>query len=328
MLHNNCEEKELLDLDMRKFGFLLTALAGILALNVKAQYDPSFAHYWMMEPEFNPAAVGVRPTLRAIGAYSNQLSGYQNNPKTMYVSADMPFTFIRGNHHAGGVYLQNDEIGFFSHKRVAIQYAFRFGLFGGTMSIGLQGEVLNESFDGSKIDVEDTSDPAIPSSSVNGNKLDAGAGLYWNNDKLYVGVSSQHITAPTVTMGEKYLVDIKRSYYFTAGYNIALRNPLFSIHPTVRWMYDGQEDKGDITVRAQYEYNEKMLFIGASYSPSTSATLLVGGKFHGVVISYSYEAYTGGVGLGNGAHELVVSYLINLNVEKKGKNRHQSVRLL
>lgn len=313
---------------MKKFRVILATLLVVLAVDVKAQYDPSFAHYWMMEPQFNPAAVGVKPTLRVIGAYSNQLSGYQNNPKTMFFSADMPFTFIRGNHHAMGLYLLNDEIGLFSHKRVAVQYAFRFGLLGGTMSLGVQGEVINETFDGSKVDVEQSGDEAIPTSSVSGNKLDVGAGLYWSNDKLYLGVSSQHITAPTVMMGEKNEVEIKRSYYFTAGYNIGLANPLFSIHPSVRWMYDGQENKGDITVRGQYMKDSKMLFAGGSYSPSTSVSAFVGGKWHGIVLSYSYEAYTGGVGLSNGAHEVIMSYLIDLNVEKKGKNHHQSVRML
>ena len=78
----------------------------------------------------------------------------------------------------------------------------------------------------------------------------------------------------------------------------------------------------------EYANENKMLFIGASYSPTNSMALFLGGKFHGVVLSYSYEAYTSGVGFENGAHELVLSYELKLNLYKKGKNLHKSVRLL
>lgn len=312
---------------MNKSFLLFMVLWVVLCFQIKAQYDPSFTHFWMLESQYNPAAVGIKSNLRVSGCYSNQMSGYSNNPKTMFVGLDLPLFFIN-KHHAGGAYIINDEIGLFSHKRFAVQYAYRMKIFSGTLSIGLQGEVLNESFDGSNLDVEDTNDPALPTSKVSGNKLDCAAGLYFSTKKIYIGVSSLHLTAPTVLMGEKNEVRVKRSYYFTAGYNIALSNPLFSIHPCTRWMYDGVSNKTDIAVRAQYTNNDKMLFAGVGYSPSNSAALFVGGKFHGVVLSYSYEAYTGGVGLGNGAHELVLSYEMKLNLEKKGKNKHQSVRLL
>ena len=114
----------------------------------------------------------------------------------------------------------------------------------------------------------------------------------------------------------------------TAGYNIVLKNPLYSIHPCARWMYDGISDRADLAVRMQYTNGTQRMFAGVGYSPSNSASLFVGGMWHGVMLSYSYEAYTGGIGLGNGAHELTLSYEMNINLEKKGKNRHQSVRLL
>jgi hypothetical protein len=46
------------------------------------------------------------------------------------------------------------------------------------------------------------------------------------------------------------------------------------------------------------------------------------------MLGYSYEAYTNGVSIGNGSHELFVRYQSDLNLFKKGRNRHQSVRIL
>lgn len=290
----------------------------------KGQYDVAFNHFWMMEPQFNPAAVGVTPNLRIIGCYSNQMTGYTDNPKTMFIGADLPFH----RNHAAGLYFLNDEIGAFTHKRVAVEYAFRLKMLGGTLSLGIQGEILNEGINGGKMDVEESGDDAIPSGNVTGNKLDGAADIYYSHKLFYIGVSSLHLTAPTVTVGEKNMIDIKRSYYLTAGYNIALKNPLYSIHPCARWMYDGVSDRADIAVRLQYTNGMQRMFAGIGYSPSNSASLFVGGMWHGVMLSYSYEAYTGGIGLGNGAHELTLSYEMKLHLEKKGKNKHQSVRLL
>jgi type IX secretion system PorP/SprF family membrane protein len=302
-------------------------LALLFAHSGKAQYDPSFTHFWMIESQFNPSVVGNTTELRATGVYNAQLTGYENAPNTMVAAVDMPLFFV-GPQHGVGAYFMNDEAGAFSMKNVALQYAHHRKLFGGTLSIGLQIDLLNETFDGSKIDTEDGNDPVFSSSSVNGSKIDGSAGLTYRWKDLKVGLSVKHITAPTILLGEKNEISIKRSYYFTAGYNIKLRNPLFSIHPDVFWTYDGVDHKGYIHARLQYDNDGKMLFGGLSYSPSTSAALVVGGKFHGVVLSYSYEAFTSGVGLGNGNHEIVLSYQAPLNIYKKGRNRHKSVRLL
>jgi len=86
--------------------------------------------------------------------------------------------------------------------------------------------------------------------------------------------------------------------------------------------------RGDVTGRLTYRHEKKMLYLGASYSPGTSVTALVGGSFHGIVLGYSYEFYTSGISLINGSHELFVSYQQDINLVKKGKNRHQSVRIL
>jgi hypothetical protein len=54
----------------------------------------------------------------------------------------------------------------------------------------------------------------------------------------------------------------------------------------------------------------------------------VGGKFQGVLVGYSFEAYTNGISIKNGSHELFVGYQMDVDLGKKGKNRHQTVRTL
>ncbi len=309
----------------------ILASAALLFLvchvQIRGQYDPSFTHYWMMEPSFNPAAAGTTDNMRIIGTYSAQMSGYDNAPATMYAGVDLPMFFLNPRHGIGAVVL-NDELGLLSHKRFSLQYAYRFKLLGGLLGIGIQGDLLSEGLDGSKADLEESNDPAFGSGKVNGSKMDFGAGIYYQHKNWYAGLSSQHLTAPTVTMGENNQINVKRAYYLTSGYNIQLRSPFFSIHPSLLGMYDGTDWKAYVSGRLEYTNERKQLFCGASYSPDNSVALFVGGKFHGVVLSYSYEAYTTGVGIEHGAHEVVLSYEWKLNLYKKGKNLHKSTRLL
>ena len=121
---------------------------------------------------------------------------------------------------------------------------------------------------------------------------------------------------------------IDATYYLTGGYNIRLRNPFLTIKPSVLVTTDGTTWRGDLTGRLVYQYEKRMLYGGVTYSPDRSVTVLVGGSFHGVVLGYSYEAYTSKLSAGNGSHELFVGYQTDINPTKKGRNRHQSVRIL
>ena len=299
----------------------------LVPIKLQAQYDPSFAHYWAMETSFNPAAVGKQSKINVTGAYNIGMAGFENNPQTMYAAADMPFYFLK-SYHGAGVQFMNDQLGLFKHQKLALQYAPKFKLFGGVAAIGLQLGMLSESFDGSDLDLEDSSDPAFTTSEVNGNSVDIGVGIYYTHGQWYAGLSAQHLTAPLVSLGETNELQIDRTYYLTGGYNIKLRNPFLSIKPSVLVRSDMTVWRADITGRLVYAHDEKLLYGGATYSPSTSFTLMVGGSFHGFVLGYSYEVYTTAISMANGSHELFFGYQHDINLVKKGKNKHKSVRIL
>ena len=166
------------------------------------------------------------------------------------------------------------------------------------------------------------------SSDITGTGFDLSAGLYYSHKDWYAGVSALHFNSPRVELGETNELDISSTYYLTGGYNIRLRNPFFTIHPTMLARTDGSAWRVDVGGRVRYQYEKRMLYAGASYSPTNSVTLLIGGNFHGISLGYSYEFYTNGISIGNGSHELCVGYQLDLDFGKKGRNRHQSVRLL
>lgn len=309
-------------------GLTLALVAGmLLPQDLRAQQEPAFAHYWQMETQFNPAAAGRSPQLNIVGGVQMHAAGYEDGGSTMYAGADMAFQIGRTRHGVGASF-QNDEFGLFSHKRFSVQYAYHFKLLGGTLSIGAQADMLNESVNGSKADLGDANDPAFPTTDLSGSKFDASAGLFYSHKRWYVGLGAQHLTGPTVRLGETNEYKVKSLYNFTAGYNIPTRNPFFTIVPTTLLRYDASAFRADIAARLQYEREKKRLYGGLGYSPQHSVTGFFGGTFHGVDLSYSYEANTSGMGIGAGQHEVTLAYRLDLNLGKKGKNLHRSVRFL
>ena len=297
------------------------------AVSASAQYDVSFGHYWTMEPSFNPAAVGKESKLNITGAYAIQLSGFEHNPNTMYAAADMPFYALR-SYHGVGLQFLNDAIGLFSHKRFGLQYAYQPELFGGRLGLGVHLSMLSEKFDGSKLDLDDKKDPLLTTTAVNGSGFDVGLGLYYRRADWYAGFSVMHLNSPHIELGEKNELDISATYYLTGGYNIQLNHPFLSVQTSVLGRTDGVAYRADVSGRLVYSHEKRKLYGGLSYSPTNSVTVQIGGIIRGVRLGYSYEIYTSSIGVGNGSHELFVGYQTDINLHKKGRNLHKSVRIL
>lgn len=317
---------------MRSIRVILYIISVLVAQKVTsfkafAQQDPALSHYWLMEPQLNPAAVGRSPQLSITAAVQTHAAGYEDGGSTMYAAADMALQLGKTRHGVGAIFL-NDELGLFSHKRFTLQYAYHLKLWGGTLSIGAEADMLNESINGSKADLADGNDPAFPTTDLSGSKFDASVGLYYAHRNWNVGLAMQHLTAPTIMMGETNQYKIKSLYNLTGAYNIRLRNTFYTITPSTLLRYDGTAFRADITARVQYQHEKKQLYAGLGYSPQHSVTAFVGGRFHGVDLGYSYEAFTSGLGLGAGQHEITLGYRLDLNLTKKGKNLHKSVRWL
>lgn len=311
----------------RLLGLMATLL---MALGARAQYDAAFTNHWALQSYFNPAASGLNGELDIRGVYSMQLTGFENAPATMLAMADMPLFFV-GPRHGVGVGFMNDKAGLFANKKMFLQYAYHHPLWGGRLSIGARAGFLNATFDGTGLDLEQSGDPAFPTTQANGTGVDVDAGFrYTAKGKWHAGLSIQHLTAPVIALGDEKRQEIRvgRLYYATGGHTLRLRQPQFVLHTSAILRTDLQAWRGDVAARLAYNGESLRLYGGVNYSPTVSVALLLGTRFHGVNIGYSYEMYTGGVGALSGTHEVVVGYQMDLNLHKKGKNLHKSIRIL
>lgn len=308
-------------------GIVLASALMLATMGARAQYDPYFSHYFDMQPSFNPAAAGKEAKLNITGTYAMSMAGFENSPQTMVFSGDMPFVALK-NVHGVGLQLMSDKLGLFSHQRISLQYALRKKLGNGWLSVGVQPGIITEKFNGSSVDLIDETDPVFSKSDIDGNTFDLAAGIYYSGKNWYAGISAQHLTSPTVLLGETNELKIDGTYYLTGGMDFQLRNPLMKVATSAVVRTDGVAYRGDITGRLIYNYQGRMFYAGATYSPTNSVTALVGGQFQGVIIAYSFEIYTNGISFRNGSHEIFLGYQMDVNLSKKGKNRHQTTRTL
>ena len=305
-------------------------MAVVAWTGARAQWDVQFADYTTLKSFYNPAMAGTDGLLNVAAAYSMQFAGFDNAPKTIYAGADMPIYFLTPRHGAG-LSLLNDKFGMFSSQMFSLQYAYNFA-FGKKknhkIAIGVQPMVLSEKIDPSGLIFEDNTDPAIPSSAVDGTAFDASVGVYYTCNKFWAGASVMHLMAPLVEMGETNEIQVDRSYYLMGGCNIKLKNTLITLAPSFMVQTDLQSWREDVQCKVYYEYEGRKFYAGIGYSPDISTTVLLGGNFHGIGLGYSYQMYTSGIEMVNGSHEIVLSYQTDLDLFKKGRNKHKSVRFL
>ena len=124
---------------------LVTGLTG-----ARAQYDSQLSQYFMALGYYNPAYAGVTGDLNMLALSRLQYVGIDGAPTSFFINADMPLKIGKTNHGIGMVVF-TEGIGLFVNTHVNLQYAYKQKLFGGTLSIGMQFGMVNQSFDGEKV---------------------------------------------------------------------------------------------------------------------------------------------------------------------------------
>ncbi len=302
----------------------------LVTLGARAQFDVAFTNSWALQSFYNPAAAGVDGLLDVHGAYSAQMTGFEDAPAVMLLTADLPVYFLSPSHGAG-IGFMNETAGIFSTKKIYLQYAYHQKLFGGRLSAGIRPSLLTEGMDGSKADLEDTNDPAFSSSEVTGMAFDLDFGLRYTYKQIwYAGISATHLLGPTIKLGDEktHQLKVDPTFYAMGGYKLKFRHPQYALDSHALVRSDFQSWRADISTRLMYDGEKRKLYGGLLYSPQNSVGVLLGFEFHGIQIGYSYEMYTGGIGALHGTHEVMLGYQTDLNLFKKGKNLHKSVRLL
>jgi len=319
----------------------LTIIAfSITGLVSFAQQDAQFSMNMFNRLSVNPGYAGTNKALCATILYRDQWDKFPGAPKTGLLSVDY------GNIAHGGIgfTIDQDQLGFDKTLKAKLAYSFHLPLGPeGVLGIGLDAGMINKSMKGNFIAPDGTStdfgggtDNAIPWSGTSATTYDVGFGLYYTNNKLYVGLSSLHLPQQTLSKAKgtttpgvqttdyDFTYEVARHYYVMAGYKFQLGNE-FDLTPSILTKSDASSTQLDFNLLARWH---QMVFVGASYRLTDAIPVMVGMEWKGFKLGYAYDITLSALKSHNsGTHELMLGYCKKFTKPER-KQGHMNVRFL
>ena len=255
---------------MKKIIILILAVTSVVT--VFGQQDPQFTQNMFNKLANNPGFAGSRGVIATSILHRSQWMGFSDDgaaasTQNFSVDAELPFLY-------GGVGLNvvKDNIAEFSNLGLQASYAYRTELGVGQIGMGMSVGMYQSGLNGVALKSAQSGDPAIPTGEVKGSSLDIGAGIYYNTQDVYLGISSAHMTESTVEWSDGQNFNLTRHYFLIAGYYHELSSSL-SLNPSIYLKSDGATSQLDINTNLIY--NNKM-WGGVSYRLDEGISLLAG----------------------------------------------------
>ena len=319
--------------------FVLVVVLLVCAVGLRAQFEGQVGQYMLMQSSYNPAAVGDGDLMRVYGSHRMDFTGIEGAPMTTYFSFSSPFVIGKTSHGAG-VRFMNDRFGLFTNQNLYLEYAYKFKLGKGMLSVGADLGFVNLSFANDSVDYADGqddyhvgTDDAVPDAvggasekGASAMHFDMGVGVYYSAPSWWAGVSYGHLLNPVLEWGEGDEMTIYGTLYIAGGYNWQLKNKDWMLLPSVMVQTDFRGWDVNLTMLAQVQ---KRYRFGIGYRIAGSVNVLLGMDIiSGLQVGYTYELPANGlIRESYGSHELYLSYGFNV-LKPKRTNRYKSVRYL
>lgn len=291
----------------RWFTSIPFALILLIASISQAQQYPRRTLFMVNPYAVNPAAAGVNRDIPLYTTYRSQWNGMNNHPKTFYLTANKQLPNAFG---IGGVLFQ-DKTGAYSTTSFEFSGASHIAINRKqSIAFGLSGIGTQYVFDLSNAVVQDPNDIALGGGVRQSSfAFNANAGMMLYGQNYFFGVSVPYVFQPKLNFGSGNINErIIRHYQFMGSYEFRLLNDwglstsLFSRFTALTPI--------QIDVNAMVNYKRDLCF-GLTYRPKAAWAAMLGWKFEGYSIWYSYEMNTGtSKDLGFSSHEFTLGYTI------------------
>ena len=256
-----------------KIAMLVLGLMGGTA-TIKAQQDAQYTNFMFNKMQLNPAFAGAMGYTTAQTLYRDQWHGLDGAPKTISATINAPLM----NDKIGlGAALEADFIGFTKTFGANFSYAYRVPVANGKLALGVQGGIRNIRIDWDQAKPTHIGDGAIPSANTSVYNFNAGAGLYYYSNKVYVGVSmprffnSQYLS-PSMTGQTQSASGEWRHLLAMAGVVIPLSEKVkFTPNILMKYVSDAPID---FDINASFLFFDK-LTIGATYRKDDSVDAII-----------------------------------------------------
>ena len=295
---------------MRPITILTAALLTINCCTAQQLHFTSL--YVQHNSMYNPAAAGMADSQSVIGvSYRNQWGSFPGNPITYMVYSDVGLKKL----HAGiGAYIYRDVTGPTNRTGIQLAYSYHVKLNenNARLGIGLELRLLQFAIDKSKLTDALGNDPVLAGASSK-TAPDAGAGLYFTNDKLSLGVAASQLIKSDISFASVSGTDLRaklyRHYNIMASYKWQTGEDIFLIpNGMIRLI---ENAPAEYELGCKLDYQQKIWFAvlwRAKQSNVFQAGFTIRKKLE---IGYSNESYNTPSNLiddGFTSHELTIRF--------------------
>jgi len=168
----------------------LSILFLLLCTLVQGQQDELFTQYFYNKLVINPAYAGSRDAVSATAFYRTQWVGFEGSPKTQSVSIHAP---VFSENIGLGLSFIRDQIGIADNMTINGAYAFRINFDKGRLGLGINAQLKRQFMDWQHTNPLEQVDQSIPYANTAVLLPNFGAGLYYDADQYYVGISVPHL---------------------------------------------------------------------------------------------------------------------------------------
>lgn len=297
----------------RYFGALtlILALFFMSLTSLQAQQDAMFTQYMFNTIAINPAYAGNQGYTTITALYRNQWVRIPGAPDTQTISFDTPIP----NKNIGlGFSIINDKIGVTRTTGINAYYSYQIPFNDNSMlSFGLQAGVSNYRGDFTSVrHSPDVSSPDVAfGTNVNEFLPNFGAGIFYNTNKFYIGLSIPHMI--NNQLSDKKAVSIterarqSRHAFLMTGYVFSLKEHI-KLKPSILVKYvDGAPLEVDFNANVWFF---DMIGLGASLRTGDSFDLLAELQIdRRIRIGYAYDyTLTNLTRYNSGSHEIMLRY--------------------
>lgn len=300
---------------MKRIIILFSIL--LCGLKVLGQQEAMYSQYMFNKLGINPAYAGNREVSGVTALFRAQWVGINGAPETKTISYDG----LMQNRKVGlGFQAFNYKMGITNLNGGFVSYAYRIIFTGSTLAFGLQGGASKIKADLNSVNLGNTAQDEAFLQNLDEVFINFGAGLFFNTDRFYIGLSSPHLLKNRLRDNNQSTPDgqftvqdlhifVTSGYLFNLGHDFILK-PSFLFK-----RIQGSPIQLDLNANL---YIMEMFSIGAQYRTNNAlagmAEIQVTPRIR---LGYSYERSTTKlVEFNSGTHEIMLRYEFKNNRER------------
>jgi len=197
-------------------------LLGLSSFSLLGQQDAQYTQYVYNTVSINPAYAGSRDVLSVTGLHRSQWVGIDGAPRTSTLSINSPLGINRRVGLGGSVI--HDEIGPTQETYINADFSYTIPTSAtGKLSFGLKATAQILNIDFNKLNSFELEDFSNVDNDISPN---FGVGLYYHNEKSYIGLSvpnvleTEHFDRDNFNLGQttSALASERRNIYLIAGH--------------------------------------------------------------------------------------------------------------